>query len=106
MGDAVQIRQGLFVGKDDISQGFALQLAIFHHAGEAVFDGLEQGGILCQQAVVDGVAIQNQAALFTDALQQGGFSAAAAAGNANDHASSSVLTMQKPAALFSRFWTA
>ena len=39
-------------------------------------------------------------------VQQGGLATAGAAGDSQDHASSSASTMWKAAAFFSRFWTA
>ena len=94
------------MGKYQIPKFFPLQNAVFHRAGEAFFDGREKGCVLRQQLVVDRVAVQNHCAPLLQDVQQGGFSAAGAAGDAENHASSSASTMWNAAAFFSRFCTA
>ena len=106
MGDSVQIQQSIFVGKYQIPKLFPLQNAVLHRAGEAFFDGREKGCVPRQQLVVDRVAVQNHRAPLLQNVQQGGFSAAGAAGDAENHASSSASTMWNAAAFFSRFCTA
>ena len=94
------------MGKYQIPKFFPLQNAVFHRAGEAFFDGREKGCVPRQQLVVDGVAVQNHRPPLLQDVQQGGFSAAGAAGDAENHASSSASTMWNAAAFFSRFCTA
>ena len=106
MGDPVQVLQRFFVGKDDGAQSLPIQLTALYRPGEPGFDGPGQGGVFPEQPVVDGVTVQNQTARPGNGLQQGGFSGAAAAGDSDNHSSSSALTMWKAAAFFSRFCTA
>ena len=106
VGDSVQIQQGVFVGKHQIPQLFPLQYTVLHRAGESFLNSREKGRIPRQQLVVDGVAIQNHRAPLFQNVQQGSFSAAGAAGDAENHASSSASTMWNAAAFFSRFCTA
>ena len=106
VGDSVQIQQGVFVGKYQISKFFPQQNAVLHHSREARLDGREKGCVPCQQLVVDGVAVQNHRPPLLQDIQQGGFSAAGTAGDAENHASSSASTMWNAAAFFSRFCTA
>ena len=81
MGDAVQVRQGFFVGKDDGTQFFSVQRTVFHRSGESAGNGIQQPLVFFQKLVIDGIAVQNQRAPFLQDLEQGGFSAAGAAGN-------------------------
>ena len=94
------------MGKYQIPKFFPLQNAVFHRAGEAFFDGREKGCIPGEQFMVDRVAVQNHRPPFLQDVQQGGFSAAGAAGDAENHAFSSASTMWNAAAFFSRFCTA
>ena len=106
VGDAVQIQKCLRVRENDGTQLFPTKCAALHRAGKTGFDGGKKIFVGLQQLMVDGIAIQNQAALPGDQIQKCGFAAAGAAGDANDHASSSASTMWKAAAFFRRFCTA
>ena len=106
VGDAVEIQQGLLIGKDHRPQLFALEPSIRHHTGKPLGNGRQQSRIRFQKAVVDGIAVQHHGSSLPQKLQKGGLSAAGAPGDAQDHSSASASTMWKAAAFFSRFWTA
>ena len=106
VGDLVQIQKRLLIRKDDGAKLFALQCAVFYSAGKPRFDGRKQGSICFQQLMVNGITIQHHTTKLPDHIQKGGFAAAGATGDSDDHRKSSALMIWKAAAFFSRFCTA
>ena len=84
MGDGVEIFQRLRVRKDDAPQRPAVQHPVRDAAGKTRIQLLKQLPILCQQLMINRIAVQNQAALPLDLPQGRGLAAAAAAGDAED----------------------
>ena len=67
VGDGVEIRQGLLIGKNEGTQLLPLKGAVFRGAGEPGFNGGKQRCVSLQQPVVNGIAVQNKTAQIFDA---------------------------------------
>ena len=84
MGDGVEILQRLCIRKDDAPQGPAVQHPVYDAAGKTRVQFLKQFPILCQQLMIDRVAVQDQTAQAFDLPQGRGLAGPAAAGDAED----------------------
>ena len=95
------------IGKHDGGQRRAVDPAVPDHAGKARADGGDKGIVRFEQAMINGVAVEAEAAQLLHGAQQRRFPAAASTGDAeNFHAACSASTTRKAAAFFRRLPTA
>ena len=107
MRQGIEGRKLRRIGKHDGGQRRAVDPAVPDRAGKTRADGGNERGIRLQQAVINGVAVEAEAAQPLYGAQQRRFPAAASAGDAeNFHASCSASTTRKAAAFFRRLPTA
>ena len=107
MRQGIEGRKLRRIGKHDGGQRRAVDPAVPDRAGKARADGGDKGIVRFEQAMINGVAVETEAAQLLHDAQQRRFPAAASAGDAeNFHASCSASTTRKAAAFFRRLPTA